>query len=81
MSEKQLEQITQKLDTLIRLVAGGLLKDAKSKTEKVGVLDELGIATKEIASIVVTTEKSVETMKKRVRRKRKAKGGKKTAKA
>lgn len=80
MSEKQFEQLTQKLDTLIRLVAGSLLKDTKSKTEKVGILDELGIATKEIASLIVTTEESVETMKKRVRKKRKAKGGKKTAK-
>lgn len=80
MSEEQFEQINQKLDTLIRLVAGSLLKDAKNKTEKVGILDELGIATKEIASLVVTTEESVKTMKKRVRKKRKAKGGKKSGK-
>ena len=81
MSEKQFEQLTQKLETLIKLIAGRLLKDAKSKTEKVGILDELGIATKEIASIVGTTEGSVETMKKRVRKKGKTKGGKKSGKA
>jgi DNA-directed RNA polymerase specialized sigma24 family protein len=80
MSEKQFEQLIRKLDTLIKLVAGSLLKDTKNKTEKVGILDELGIATKEIASLVGTTEKSVETMKKRVRRKRKEMGGKKAAK-
>lgn len=80
MTEKQFERLAQKLDTLIRLVAGSLLKDAKSKTEKVGILDELGISTKEIASLIVTTEESVETMKKRVRKKRKGKGGKKPAK-
>ena len=81
MNEKQFEQINRKLDTLIKLVAGNLLKDAASKTEKVKILDSLGISTKEIASIVITTEKSVKTMKKRVRKRRKAKGGKKTAKA
>ena len=81
MNEKQFEQINRKLDTLIKLVAGNLLKDAASKTEKVKILDSLGISTKEIASIVMTTEESVKTMKKRVRKRRKAKGGKKTAKA
>lgn len=81
MNEKQFEQINRKLDTLIKLVAGNLLKDAASKTEKVKILDSLGISTKEIASIVITTEESVKTMKKRVRKRRKAKGGKKTAKA
>lgn len=77
MSEEQFEQLTQKLDTLIKLVAGNLLKDAESKTQKVGILDKLGIATKEIASLVRTTEGSVQTMKKRVRKKGKGKGGKK----
>ncbi len=77
MSEEQFEQLTQKLDTLIKLVAGNLLKDAESKTQKVGILNKLGIATKEIASLVRTTEGSVETMKKRVRKKGKGKGGKK----
>jgi len=80
MNEEQFEQLTRKLDTLIKLVAGNLLKDAESKTEKVGILDNLGIATKEIASLVGTTDGSVETMKKRVRKKRKAKGGKKSGK-
>jgi len=76
-SEKQFEQLNQKLDTIVRLLAGNLLKDAKTKTQKVGILYELGITAKEIASLVGTTEGSVETMKKRLRR-RKAKGGKKS---
>lgn len=78
MSKEQFEELAQKLETLIRLVAGNLLKDAESKTEKVGILYELGIATREIASLVGTTEGSVETMKKRVRKKAKRKGGKKS---
>ena len=31
MSPEQFEQVAQKLDTIIRLVAGNLLKDAESK--------------------------------------------------
>jgi DNA-directed RNA polymerase specialized sigma24 family protein len=72
MSEKQLEQLVQRLDTLIRLVAGNLLKDAESKTKKVEILYGLGISTKEISQLVGTTEGSVETMKKRVRKRAKA---------
>lgn len=86
MSKEQFEQLTQKLDTLIKLVAGNLLKDAESKTQKVGILQELGISTKEIALLVGTTEGSVETMKKRLRKRGKAtedkaKGGKKSGKS
>jgi len=77
-SEEQFEQLTQKLDTIVRLLAGNLLKDAKTKTQKVGILYELGITANEIASLVGTTKGSVETMKKRLRRRRKAKGGKKS---
>jgi DNA-directed RNA polymerase specialized sigma24 family protein len=77
ISKEQFEQLNQKLDTIVRLLAGNLLKDARTKTQKVGILYELGITAKEIASLVGTTEGSVETMKKRLRR-RKAKGGKKS---
>lgn len=71
MNEKQFGQLAQKLDTLIRLVAGNLLKDAESKTQKVEILYGLGISTKEIARLVGTTEGSVDTMKKRVRKRAK----------
>lgn len=82
MSEKQFEQLSQKLDTIIRLVAGNLLKDAESKTKKVEILYGLGISTKEISQLVGTTEGSVETMKKRLRKRAKADkpiGGEKSA--
>lgn len=84
MSEEQFDQLTRRLDTLVRLVAGNLLKDAESKTKKVEILYGLGIATKEIAQLVGTTEGSVDTMKKRVRKgaktdKDKSIGGKKSA--
>jgi DNA-directed RNA polymerase specialized sigma24 family protein len=72
MSPEQFEQVAQKLDTIIRLVAGNLLKDAESKTQKVEILYGLGISTKEIARLVGTTEGSVDTMKKRLRKRAKA---------
>ena len=68
MSQEQFEKLTQKLDTLIRLFAGNLLKDAKNKTQKVEFLHNLGVSTKEIAELVDTTEASVETLKTRLRR-------------
>jgi len=72
MSERQFERLDQRLDTIIRLVAGNLLKNADSKTQKVEILYGLGISTKEIARLVGTTEGSVETMKKRLRKRVKA---------
>lgn len=78
MSEEQFRKLTQKLDTLIKLFSGNLLKDAKSKTQKVEILHNLGVSTKEIAELVGTTKSSVETLKTRLRKrtkKSKAKGG------
>lgn len=72
MSEKQFEQLSQKLDTIIGLIAGNLLKDAESKTKKVEILYGLGISTKEISQLVGTTEGSVVTMKKRLRKRARA---------
>jgi hypothetical protein len=71
-SEQQFERLVHRLDTIIRLVAGNLLKDAASKTKKVEILYGLGISTKEIAQLVGTTEGSVETMKKRLRKRAKS---------
>lgn len=72
MNAEQFEQLAQKLDTIVKLVAGNLLKDAESKTEKVEILFGLGISTREIARLVGTIEGSVDTMKKRLRKRAKA---------
>lgn len=83
MSKEQFEQLSEKIDTLIRLVAGNLLKNAESKTRKVEILNSLGISTKEIAQLVDTTEQSVETLKTRLKKrteKAASKGGKKSGK-
>jgi len=83
MNKENLEKLAHNLDLLTRLVAGHLLKDAGSKIEKVRILYELGIPTKDIALLAGTTEGSVETMKKRLRKRDKAddktKGGKESA--
>ena len=76
MNPEQFEQLARKLDTIIRLVAGNLLRDAESKTQKVEILYGLGISTKEIAKLIGTTEGSVVTMKKRLRKRAKAHGDK-----
>lgn len=70
-SEEQFERLVHRLDTITRLVAGNLLKDADSKTKKVEILYGLGISTKEIAQLVGTTEGSVETIKNRLRKRAK----------
>jgi transposase len=83
MSKEQFERLSQKLDTIIKLVAGNLLKDAENKTRKVEILHSLGISTKEIAQLVDTTEQSVETLKNRLKKRTgeaSSKGGKKSGK-
>ena len=83
MSKEQFEQLSEKLDTIIRLVAGNLLKEAGSKTRKVEILHSIGISTKEIAQLVDTTEQSVETLKTRLKKRTEeatSKGGKKSGK-
>ncbi|MEM3697099.1 MAG: hypothetical protein QXQ94_06320 [Candidatus Bathyarchaeia archaeon] len=68
MSKEQFEELSQKLDTIIKLLAGNLLKDVKTKTQKVEILYNLGISTKEIAQIIDASEASVETLKTRLRK-------------
>lgn len=78
MSKEQFEELAQKLNTLIRLVAGNLLKDAKNKTRKVEILHNLGLPTKEIALLVGTSDATVEVMKSRLRKRKTSKGGRKS---
>jgi len=73
MSEKQFKELAHKVDTLIKLTAYSALKDVKTKTQKIGILYGLGLGKKEIALIVDTTEGSVETIKKRLRKRAKRK--------
>jgi hypothetical protein len=76
----QFEQIMQKIDTLTKIVAGILLREEKTKTQKIEVLTNLGITNKEIVQIVGGTESTVSTLKTRVNKKGSSKGGKSTGK-
>jgi predicted regulator of amino acid metabolism with ACT domain len=71
MNEEQFRQINQRLETITKLIAGFLLKDAENKTQKIEILEQLEIPTKDIAQLVGTTEKSVKTIKQRIRKKAK----------
>ena len=75
MDKEQFKGLVGKLDTLIRLVAGDLLKGAKSKTQKVEILDNLGISTKEIAQLLGMSNNSVDGLKSRLRKRASRKGG------
>lgn len=70
MNKEDLGILFQKLDTIIRLVAGNLLKDAKTKTEKIEILTALGITTKEIAQLVGGSEATVDVLKNRLKHKK-----------
>lgn len=78
ISEEQFREISQKLDTITKLLAGYLVRDAESITQKVEILTALGISTKDTAVFAGTTEGSVETMKKRLRKKVKSSKAKKS---
>jgi DNA-binding CsgD family transcriptional regulator len=79
MNEDQFKHVTERLDTITKLLAGNLLKDAETVTQKVEILYNLGISNKEIAILVGTTEQSVSGLKARLKKKRKIqKDGKKS---
>lgn len=69
MSSKQLDELIEKMDILIRLTAINVLGD-KTKTEATGILTELGFTQGEIASMLRTTVESVKSMRKHLRRKK-----------
>jgi DNA-binding CsgD family transcriptional regulator len=53
-----LQPITQRLDTLIRLVASNLLA-GKKQQEKIELLSRSGLTPKEIAELIGTTPNTV----------------------
>lgn len=62
------------------LVAGNLLKDAKTTTEKIEILTELGITNKEIAQLVGGSEGTVAVIKSRLKHKKTSRRVKKSGK-
>ncbi len=79
MSNDAHEKLIVKLDTLTKLVAGILLKNAKSQTEKIELLSNLGISNKVVAELIGCSEDTVGVVKNRLKKERTSKGGKQSA--
>jgi DNA-directed RNA polymerase specialized sigma24 family protein len=58
MEGKQFDQLMQKLDALIRIVALSSMRDLTS-IEKIALLNQAGFGPKEIAEIIGTTQNVV----------------------
>lgn len=69
MSDTQFRILSQKMDTLIKLTAINALK-GKSLTDQVGILSEIGLQPREIATILGTDRKTVSVLKSRAKRRR-----------
>lgn len=80
ISNPQLFEISKKLDTLIRLFALALVKDATSQKEQIGILADAGLGPKQIAEILGTTANTVNVAIHEIRKK-KAMGTSKERKA
>lgn len=52
MEQKQFEEIIKKLDLIAKLISFSLVKDEKTLTYKVKVLDAAGFEPKEIANLL-----------------------------
>ncbi|MBA7502609.1 hypothetical protein ES706_01202 [subsurface metagenome] len=69
MDEKQLKELTNRLDKLIHIVAISSLKDLTT-TEKIILLDKSGFAPKEIAEIIGTKPNVVRVRLSEIRKRR-----------
>jgi len=70
MSDKQFNNLMQKLDILIKLTAFNSLKD-KNKTEQIIILADLGFERQDIANIVGTTPLTVSVTLSQMKQKKK----------
>ncbi len=68
MDDKQFKVIVSKLDVLIRIIALTNTKDLTS-TDKISLLSQAGLAPKEIAEIIGTTQNVVNVRLSQMRRK------------
>ena len=58
---QDLRALEEKMDTLIKLVACGLVAD-KSQREQIEMLSRIGLSPKEIAGLIGTTSNTVSVM-------------------
>jgi len=79
-SDELLNDISNKLDALIRLSALNLVNNIELQRDKISILDEAGFAPKQIADIVGTSGASVSQTLYAIRKERAAKEGKESSK-
>ena len=70
MSDKQLETVSKKLDTITKLLAFNLIKD-KSVNDQIDILSKAGIKVGDIAQIVGRSENQVYVTQTNLRKKKK----------
>lgn len=70
MEEKQYKGLTEKLDTIIKLLALQAVGDKKKSTEAISALSRFGLQPKEIAEILGTTANTVRVALSTMRKKK-----------
>jgi len=68
--DRQLSEISGKLDTLIRLSSLGLIKDMKTQKEQIAALSDAGFKPKIIAGILRTSSNTVNVTLNAIRKER-----------
>jgi DNA-binding CsgD family transcriptional regulator len=71
MDEKQFEEITNKIDLIVRLLALNIVKDQKIQKDKIIALSSFGFAPFEIAKLLGTTRNTVNVALSEMRKKTK----------
>lgn len=79
-TDKLIANISNKLDTLIRLSALNLINNITLQREKISILDEAGFTPKQIAEIVGTSSATVSQTLYEIRKERAAKESKEPSK-
>lgn len=69
MSEKELGDISKKLDTISRLLAFNIIKD-KPVNEQIDILTKAGLKASEIATLLDKTENQVYVTQTKLRKKK-----------
>jgi DNA-binding CsgD family transcriptional regulator len=73
MDEKQFNEITSKMDTIIRLLALSIVRDFQIQEQKITALSSLGFSPSEIAKLLGTTQNTVSVTLNRMKKKTKKK--------
>lgn len=69
-NDPQLAQISDKLDTLIRLSSLGLVRDMKTQKAQITALSDAGFQPKEIAAVLRTSRNNVNVTLNAIRKER-----------